>query len=433
MADRADLPDGQFRQTVPHRIGLGIFLPVMQVGEDALKGFRHVETASAHPETEVHRFIPGAVKEGVFDLLGQFFPGHIQHIRLVEMGRQTFQQVVVVDDQPPGTAPPCGDGALADGKVFIRNDFRRIHDQLGPDAVADRTRTVGTVERKVAGLQFGEGNAAFFAAKVLADDLFQPDPVPGTVVRVGNIFRQNDEGAFAAFEGGFHRIVEAGGIDPAADETVHHCFDGVAFGLGEGLEIVFQREDLAIDPGADEAIPFDLFDHIPVLPFFAVDVRCQNHHCRSVRQLHQLFTDRLRTLRLKDLAALGTVGRAGVGVEQTQVVVDFRDRGDRGPGIGSGSALFNGNGRGKSFNVIDFRLAHAVQKLSRVGREAFHIPALTLRIERVKGKRGLAGAGKPGDDRERIPWDRGVDMLQIVLGSAAYNDICHDRSFCFQK
>ena len=362
----------------------------MQVGKNALKGFRHVDTPSAHPETEIHRLISSPVKKCIFDLLRQFFPRHIQHIRLIKVGRQTFQQMVVIDDQPPGTAPPRRDRTLADGKIFIRNDFRRIHHQFRPDPVAHRACSVRTVERKIARLQFREGYAAFFTAEMLADDFLQPDPVPGIVIRIGNIFRKYDQGPFTAFERRFHGIVQAGGIKSAADETVHHRFDGVPFGLGKRLEIIFQRKDLTVNAGADEAIPPDLFDYIPVFPFLAVDIRRQDHHCRSVRQLHQLFTDRLRTLRLKDFAAFRTVGRSGVGIEQTQVVVDLCHCRHRGPGIGTGCALFNGNGRGKSLNMIDFRLAHAVQKLARIGRKTFHIPALTFRIKSVKCKRRLS-------------------------------------------
>ena len=74
----------------------------------------------------------------------------------VKMNGKAFQQMIVINDQPPRTAPPCRDRALADGFVFIRNDFFRVHDRFRTDTVADRTRSVRTVERKIPRLQSGK-------------------------------------------------------------------------------------------------------------------------------------------------------------------------------------------------------------------------------------------------------------------------------------
>ena len=128
----------------------------------------------------------------------------------------------------------------------------------------------------------------------------------------------------------------------------------------------------------------------------------------------------------EDLAAFGAVGGADVGIEQAEIIVYFRDGRDRGTRIGAGGALFDGDGRGKPLDVADFRLAHAVEELAGVGGEAFDVAALSLGVERVERERGLAGAGKPGDDGETVTRDRDVDVFQVMFGSAVNDDVLHD-------
>ena len=117
---------------------------------------------------------------------------------------------------------------------------------------------------------------------------------------------------------------------------------------------------------------------------------------------------------------------ADVGVEQTEIVVDLRDGRDRGTRIGARGTLFDGDGRGKPLDVADFRLAHTVEELAGVGGETFDVAALSLGVERVERERGLAGAGKPGDDGETVTRDRDVDVFQVMFGSAVDDDVLHD-------
>ena len=154
------------------------------------------------------------------------------------MDRQTFQNMVVINDQPPRTTPPCRNRTFADGKIFVRNDFRRIHHHFRTDAVTQRTRTVGAVEREVSRFQFGEGNAALVTGKMFADMFFDPFAVPGIMIRVRGIFREDDQIPAAFFQCRFHRIVQTGRIDLSRDQTIHHRFDGMAFCACQRLEVV---------------------------------------------------------------------------------------------------------------------------------------------------------------------------------------------------
>ena len=48
--------------------------------------------------------------------------------------------------------------------------------------------------------------------------------------------------------------------------------------------------------------------------------------------------------------------------------------------------LINGDCGQDAFNLIDHRLIHAVQELSRVGGEGFDVSSLPFCIERVEGQ-----------------------------------------------
>ncbi len=67
-----------------------------------------------------------------------------------------------------------------------------------------------------------------------------------------------------------------------------------------------------------------------------------------------------------------------------------------------GGFLLYGDSRGEPLNRIHIGLAHEGEKLAGIGREAFHIAALTLGVEGVEGQRRLARSGQPGDDDEAV-------------------------------
>ena len=106
------------------------------------------------------------------------------------------------------------------------------------------------------------------------------------------------------------------------------------------------------------------------------------------------------------------------GVEDTEVIVDFRRRGDGGAGIGRCDALFNRNGGRESLDVIDLRLLHPVQELPGIGGETLDIAPLSLGKERVKGERRLSRATRPGDDDQLVPGNRDIKVTQIMLPCA---------------
>jgi len=73
--------------------------------------------------------------------------------------------------------------------------------------------------------------------------------------------------------------------------------------------------------------------------------------------------------------------------QDPEVIVDFGGGRDCGTRISNGASLFDGNGRLKTFDEIDVRFLHLIEKLSRVSGQALDVSALTFRIERVERER----------------------------------------------
>ena len=76
--------------------------------------------------------------------------------------------------------------------------------------------------------------------------------------------------------------------------------------------------------------------------------------------------------------------------QQPQVIVDFRNRSNRGARTARRGLLFDGDGRGKSLDGIDIRGFQPIEELTRVGGKGFHIAALAFGIDRVEGETRLS-------------------------------------------
>ena len=101
--------------------------------------------------------------------------------------------------------------------------------------------------------------------------------------------------------------------------------------------------------------------------------------------------------------------------KQTVVVVNLRHRSHRRAGISVSCFLLNGNGGRKSLNQVNIGLVHAAQKLPRVGRKAFHVPALTFGKKSVKSQRRLSASAQTRDDYEFMAWQIHIDIFKVMF------------------
>ena len=113
------------------------------------------------------------------------------------------------------------------------------------------------------------------------------------------------------------------------------------------------------------------------------------------------------------------------GVEQPQVVIDLGHRPDRRARVMRRCFLLDTDRGRQTFDEIHIRFFHQRQELPSVGRERFHVTALALGIDRVKGKGGLPGPGKPRDHNQLVARQVDVDTLQVVGPGPANLDLAH--------
>ena len=187
------------------------------------------------------------------------------------------------------------------------------------------------------------------------------------------------------------------------------------------LEVLLQRDVLgefvhiSVHPGADEAGPAGILQHLGVLALAAAHHRGHHLDTGALGQGQYLVDDLIHRLAAYLLAAVGAVGRAHPSPQQTQIVVDFRHRAHGGARVLAGGLLVDGDGWGQALDVIHVGLVHLPQEHTGVGGQALHIPPLALGIDGVKGQGAFAGAGKARQHHQLIPGDGDIDVLQIVL------------------
>ncbi|TKS58495.1 MAG: hypothetical protein EWM73_03519 [Nitrospira sp.] len=180
-------------------------------------------------------------------------------------------------------------------------------------------------------------------------------------------------------------------------------------------DVLAQLNELTIDPGPDVAGPAHVEEFFPIFSLPAADDRGQYLKPAPLGQQANGIDHLLHSLRGNFIAALEAGGTPDTGKKETEVVVDFRHGADRGPGVVAGALLLDGNGRREPFDRIDVGFAHLFEKLTGIGRERLDVPTLPLGIDRIEGQRRLARSAQPRDHDELVPWDRHVDVLEIVL------------------
>ena len=105
---------------------------------------------------------------------------------------------------------------------------------------------------------------------------------------------------------------------------------------------------------------------------------------------------------------------AGSCEEQTNEVIDLGDRTYGRTGILGGRFLVNGDDGTQAGYLIYVRSLHLADEATGVGREGVHIPPLSLREDRVEGKRRLPRTAQSGDHRQSFTGNGDADILQVM-------------------
>jgi len=108
--------------------------------------------------------------------------------------------------------------------------------------------------------------------------------------------------------------------------------------------------------------------------------------------------------------------------------MDFGNGADRGTRVVRGGFLLNRNGRRQTFDMIQIRLFHYRQKLTRVGGQRFNIAPLAFSKNGVKRQRRLTRAGEAGNYNQLIAGQVQVYVFEIMRASAAQRNFIHQFS-----
>ena len=199
------------------------------------------------------------------------------------------------------------------------------------------------------------------------------------------------------------------------------------------LDVLFKLDLLAqvvhtpVHAHADIAGLPCVLENFGVLALLSADDRRHHLNARALAQRHHLIHDLIDGLLLDLFSAVRAVGRTDPRPQKAQIVVDLRHRTHRRTRILRGRFLIDGDGGGEAVDVVHVGLFLLPEKHPRVGRQAFHIPPLSLGIDGVKRQRAFSAAGQSRDDGQLVARDAQADILQIVFPRPFDTDlgICH--------
>ena len=204
-------------------------------------------------------------------------------------------------------------------------------------------------------------------------------------------------------------------------QAIHHDLDGVLFLFVQGRRFV-QRVHFAVDAHAHKAVLERLLQQLHMFALAGADDGRQQLNAAALGHGQHGRNDLIQAL-LADLpAAVGAVGDTDAGVHQAQIIMDLGHRAYGGARIAGRGLLVNADGRAQTLDQIGVGLVHLPQKLARVGGHAFHIAALTLGVDGIKGQAALARAAQAGEHDQLVPWQGNVHIFQVVFPCALYND-----------
>src|SRR5262249_52333995 len=146
---------------------------------------------------------------------------------------------------------------------------------------------------------------------------------------------------------------------------------------------------LAVDPHPDKPGAADLLpERVVLLLAFALQ-RGHDVELRALGQRQHLVHDFVGGLRADPLPARWAVPLAESGVQDAEVVVDFRDRADGAPRALARRLLLDADRGREPRDVLDLRLLHLAEELAGIAGERLDVAPLPLRVDRVQRQRRL--------------------------------------------
>ncbi len=402
-------------EALARKLAVGRLVEVLQVFRDALERLLHGLAFALFAPREFDLAVARPAEHRLLELLRKVAPRRF-HLHL-ECAAQRLQQPAVVPLHPRIRLCPRGDGAVGERAIGIGREKIGVDVLLAAEALARGACAEVAVEGKMPRCERGQRKAGVGIREVDAEIAQH-----GRCIRIGGR-NEDDQLALAPFQRGRDAVAEPLADVRADDQAVHDGFDAVRLCLiepdGRGAA---EFDGLAIHPHAHETLAAQFFQHVAKLADFVCDDRREEDDAAFLRHREDGVHDFLRRHPADHAAGLRVVRLADRGVEDAEVVVNFRRRRDGRALVAAGAALLDGDGRGQALDEIHVRLLHLVEELPRVGGQALDVAALALGVERVEGERGLSRAAEPRDHDELLTRDFQRQVLQVVLAGASDSD-----------
>ncbi len=145
-------------------------------------------------------------------------------------------------------------------------------------------------------------------------------------------------------------------------EAIDDGFDGV-FAAHVELGRLIQFDHPAVDSGTHEAAGLQFLDEFGVFAFALGDGRSEQHQGGAFRMLQHGVHHLAYRLGGEIDLMIRAARRAGAGVQQAQIIVNFRHRAHRRARIVRSRFLLDGDGRRQTLDGVDVRLLHHRQEL----------------------------------------------------------------------
>ena len=278
----------------------------------------------------------------------------------------------------------CLNAALIDGKLRIGQDQIRRHGHPEAQTAALRTGAHGIVEGKQPRRKLRHGNAAFVAGIVAGKERLLAAVGAGDEHKTVRVRKRR-----------LHAVGQAARDVAAQHEPVDHQLDAVLFVAVEHDGLA-QVVEIPVHAHAGKAAAPRVVKYLAVLALLAAHDRREHQKARALRHGQHLVDDLVDALAADLSAAFRAVRHARARPEQAQMVVDLRHRAHGRARVAGGRLLVNGDRGGKPLDQIHIRLVQLAEELADIGRKRFHIAPPSLRVDRVEGERGFAGAGQTG-------------------------------------
>ena len=198
-----------------------------------------------------------------------------------------------------------------------------------------------------------------------------------------------------------------------AAKTVDAHVNVVAVGLVQGWR-GFEIGFVTVNAACQQALFDELAEEVRVGAFSGTHHGTPHRHGVALQVPKDVVHDLLNGAPRHFAATFWAVGFAHAGPQQAQVILNLGDRGHGGAGVVRPLLLVDGNGWRKALDAVAIGFLHLADELARIGGKRFHIPSLTLGVQRVKGQGGFARARNAAHDHKAAAWKANVHVLQVV-------------------